>query len=98
MAHGNAVVTVISTKTDKVLDIEILHRNCKSSNLMEEVHKTDYQCYDTSRVCYELSAPNMERVGAVNMFERSKHSLRYTVYYGDEDDMIWERIPKIHYI
>ena len=41
---------------------------------MEEIHKTDYQCYDTSRVCYEDSAPN-ERVGAVNMFERSKHSL-----------------------
>ena len=65
---------------------------------MEEIHKTEYQCYDTSRMCYEVSASNMERVGAVNMFERSKHSLCYTVYYGDEDDMIWERISKIHYI
>ena len=55
---------------------------------MEEIQKTDYQYYDTSRVCYEVSAPNMERVGAVNMFDRSKHSLPYTAYYGDEDDMM----------
>ena len=98
MAHGNAVVTAISAKKGKLLDTEILHRNCKSSKLMEEIHQTDYQCYDTSRICYEFSTPNMERVGAVHMFKRSKHSLHYTAYYGDENDMIWERIPKIHYI
>ena len=44
---------------------------------MEEIHKTEYQG----------SAPYIERVEAVNVFEHSKHSLRYTVYYCDED--VW---------
>ena len=76
------------------------------------IQKIDYKCYDTRRashICslnYDGSAPNMERVGAVNMFERSinKHSLHYTVFYGDEDckrfkpvEVYGENYPELNY-
>ena len=100
----NGVVTAISIKSGKVLDTEILNRNCKSCNLMEKIQKTDYKCYDTwraSHICslnYEGSAPNMERVGAVNIFERSimKHSLRYTAFYGDGDCKSFKAVEKVY--
>ena len=59
----NAVVKAISVKSCKVLDIGILHMNCKSSNLMEEIHKTEYQCYDTSHICLRALHQTLERVG-----------------------------------
>ena len=48
----NGVVTAISIKSGKVLDTEILNRNCKSCNLMEKIQKTDYKCYDTWRASH----------------------------------------------
>ena len=48
----NGVVTAIAIKTGKVLDTEILNRNCKSCNLMEKIQKTDYKCYNTRRASH----------------------------------------------
>ena len=40
----------------------------------------------------------MERVGAVNIFERSimKHSLRYTAFYGDGDCKSFKAVEKVY--
>ena len=59
------------------------------------MQKTDLPHYDRwkpSHNCnlnYRGSAPNMEKVGATNIFERSvqKHGLYYTSFYGDGENV-----------
>ena len=47
---------------------------------------------------YEGSLPNMERVGAVNMFERfiNKHSLRCSAFYGDGNSSSFTAAVKMY--
>ena len=70
---------------------------------MESVQKSDlprYERWKASRNCnlnYRGSAPNMEKVGATNIFERSvkKHGLYYTSFYGDGDSKNFSAVEKV---
>ena len=80
----NGVVTVISIKNGKALDIEPMSRACKACVLKEPFKKTDplaFEEWKTSHVCklnHSGSAGNMEPVGAKRIWERSlqKNKLR----------------------
>ena len=72
--------------------------------MMQSVKKTKpihYEIWKANHKCslnYKGSSPNMEKVGAVNIFERSvtKYGLRYTDFYGDGDSKISSAVEKIY--
>ena len=47
---------------------------------------------------YKGSAPNMEKAGAVSIFQRSieKNGLRYTTFYGDGDSKSFNAVENIY--
>ena len=87
----NGVVTVISMKNGKVLDVEAMSRVCKGCILNEELRIKDPEAYDiwkNAHICklnYKGSAGNMKRVGAQRMWNRSveKNKLRNAEFCGD---------------
>ena len=100
----NGVVTAISIDTGKVLDSEIMCRCCKGCTKMQSFRKTNpkhFEIWRASHKCslnYRGSAPNMEKIGAVKIFERSieKYSLRYTDFYGDGDSKSFSAVEKVY--
>ncbi|GBN94867.1 hypothetical protein AVEN_191471-1 [Araneus ventricosus] len=68
----NGCVSVISTDTGKILDLEVMTHYCK---MCEMNIKCDHECSN-----YKGSSGNMESVGAFKIFERSvlKRVLQYT--------------------
>ena len=102
----NGVVTVISIKNGKVLDIEPMSRTCKACVLKEPFKKTNplaFEEWKTSHVCklnHSGSAGNMEPVGAKRIWERSlqKNKLRYTSFYGDGDSKSFSTIKNKYLI
>ena len=60
---------------------------------MSSIMKSDpaqYEKWKASHTCnrnYSGSSPNMEKIGAIKIFERSleRHKLYYTSFYGDGD-------------
>ena len=100
----NGIVTAISVDTGKILDCEIMSRNCKACNLMEAVKRDDpIRCdiWHASHNCklnYRGSAPNMEKIGAIKIFGRSiaKHGMYYTSFYGDGDSKSYSAVQKIY--
>ena len=98
------VVTAISVDTGKVLDSVILSKSCKGCTSMEKFRKSDpkrFEQWKTNHKCnlnYQGSSPNMEKVGAVKIFERSveKHRLYYTAYYGDGDSKSYASVKNIY--
>ena len=91
----NGVVTAISVDTGKFIGCEIMSRNCKSCNVMHSIKQRDPGRYDTwyashihkCPLNYHGSAPNMEKIRAVNIFQRSieKHCIYFTAFYDDGD-------------
>ena len=87
------VLTAIAVDSGKVLDCAIMYISCKGCTYMDivkNIHHERYERWKASHKCdlnYRGSAPNMEKVGAVTIFERSveKHGLYYTKFYGDDD-------------
>ena len=73
----NGVVTAISMKTGKIVDIEPMSRACKACMLKENLRKTDqiaYEVWKSDHTCkynYHGSAGNMEPVGAQRIWKRS---------------------------
>ena len=100
----NGVVTAISIDTGKVLDCEIMCRCCKGCTKMQSFRKTNpnhFEIWRASHKCslnYQGSAPNMEKIGAVKIFECSieKYSLRYTDFYGDGDSQSFSAVEKVY--
>ena len=102
----NGVVTVLSVngKKSKVLDCEVLSNHCdackKSEKKMKEkpsdlerwknTHKDTGRCDKN----HEGTAPAMEPVGAVRIFQRSKakHNLRYVEFLGDGDSKTYTNL------
>ena len=90
--HG--VVSTISVDNVEVLDVEVLSSVCITC-LRKEKSDTKSVEYDTwyanhQSVCvqnHKGSAPNMEPVGVLRMYERSRQSrkLEYASYVGDGD-------------
>ena len=100
----NGVVTAISIDTGKVLDCEIMCQCCKGCTKMQSFRKTNpnhFEIWRASHKCslnYQGSAPNMEKIGAVKIFERSieKYSLRYTDFYGEGDSKSFSAVEKVY--
>ena len=96
----NGVVTVISMKTGKILDIEPMSRVCKACGLKETLkfdNPDQYEKWKADHICkmnYKGSAGNMEPVGAKRMWDRSveKNGLRYITFYGDGDSKSYETV------
>ena len=94
------VVTVISIKNAKILDIEPMSRTCKVCVLKESLKKTSplgFNLCKMSHICklnHSGSAGNMEPVAAKRIWERSlqKNKLRYTSFYGDGDNKSFSTI------
>ena len=71
---------------------------------MQSFRKTNpnhFEIWRASHKCslnYQGSAPNMEKIGAVKIFERSieKYSLRYTDFYGDGDRQSFSAVEKVY--
>ena len=96
----NGVVTVISSKVGKCLDVATLSKYCKSCQHWSK--KKDHPRYDDwqmNHICsanHSKSSGAMESVGAVSIFSRSvdKHKLRYTEYIGDGDSSSFQEVEK----
>ena len=81
----NDVVTVLSVKNGKVLDVEAMSRVCKERTLNEELRIKDPEAYNiwkSTHICklnYKVSAGKMEPVGALQIwnFSVEKNKLRY---------------------
>lgn len=89
----NGVVAVVSMKTGKVLDAEILSRYCRLCQQKKDQLSVDdftswYSSHkETCSMNHMASAPMMEVAGAKAIFERSvpKYGIRYLEYFGDGD-------------
>ena len=100
----NGVVTVISIKNGKALDIEPMSRACEACVLKEPFKKTDplaFEEWKTSHVCklnHSGSAGNMEPVGAKRIWERSlqKNKSWYTSFYDDSDSKSYAAIKNTY--
>ena len=98
------VVTAISVEEGKVLDCVILSKSCKGCTRMESIRKSDplqFKRWQTSHKCnlnYHGSSPNMEKVGAIKIYERSvsKHKLYYTSFYGDGDSKSYSAVKEFY--
>ena len=102
----NGVVTAISVDTGKCIDCEIMSRNCKSCNVMQNIKPRDPGRYETwyashihkCSLNYHRSALNMEKVTAVNIFQRTieKHCIYFTAFYGDGDSRSFSAVENIY--
>ena len=59
-----------------------------------------YEQWKVSHECnlnYHGSSPNMEKIGAINIFKRSveTHGLYYTPFYGDGDSKSYTTVKNI---
>ena len=102
----NGVVVTVSTSNFKVLDVEIMSRNCKTCSFKEDLRKTNKVEYDKWKAIhepscnanYEVSTGSMEVAGAVRIFQRSieKHGARYVKYYGDGDSKSFDEVKSVY--
>ena len=87
----NGVVTLLSSKTGKCFDYEVLSKKCKScefkSKKQDDPKYNEWKVTHKCQVNHTKSSCSMESVGTVTMFRRSteKHKLRYTEYIEDGD-------------
>lgn len=74
----NAVATITSFDTGKVIDIEVLSKYCHGCALKK---KNDHDCVKN----YQGSSGGMETAAAVSMFQRSENTrgVRYTMFLDD---------------
>ena len=100
----NGVITAISVDSGKVLDVSILSKSCNGCTRMTSIMKSDparFERWKASHTCnrnYSGSSPNMEKLGTVKIFERSReqHKLFYTSFYGDGDSKAYSAVQNIY--
>ena len=100
----NGCVTVISTDTGKVLEVEAHNQGCKQCERHEHLDKTspEYQTWKADhtkcKANFQGSAPAMEPGGADRIFRRSVelHILRYSEFYGDGDNKSYSRVKDVY--
>ena len=100
----NGVVTAISMKTGKILDIEPLTRMCLGCKSAEAYRLSDpdrYNQWKANHVCLKNhcgSAGAMEITGSTRIFKRSieKNNMCYNEYYGDGDSKSFMKVKNIY--
>ena len=94
----NGVVSVISMKTGKILDVESMNKTCKACCLNENLMNNDpvaYNAWKENHKCtfnYQGTAGGMEPEGAKRIWERSvaKRNVRSVKFYGDGDSKAYD--------
>ena len=102
----NGVVVAVSTTNIKVLDVEIMSRNCKACASKDDLRKSNKIEFDKWKILHEPSckanhegsAGSMEVVGALRIFQRSveKYGARYINYYGDGDSKSYDVVKNVY--
>ena len=100
----NGVVSVISMKTDKILDVESMYKTCKAYCLNENLMNNDpvaYNAWKENHKCtfnYHSTADGMEPEGAKGIWERSvaKRNVRYVKFYGDGDSKAYDIVKSVY--
>ena len=90
---STGVVSVMSIVTGKVLDVDVMSKECRACllNTRKEGSQEYKDWWDSHKnVChinFSGSSGRMDASGCLEMFQRSeeKHSLRYTEFLGDGD-------------
>lgn len=87
--HG--VVLAISPVTDKVIDFEVLSKNC--TICLNSPSFTDHECNSN----YQGTSSNMETTGVKRIYERSRMScFKYAHYVGDGDSSAFAAIKNAY--
>lgn len=79
------VVTAISVKTGKVLDVSILSKSCKGCKSMKSISKSDpnrYTRWELSHKCnlnYNGSSPGIETAGTVKIIVDLKKNMDFAI-------------------
>lgn len=96
------VVSAMSVKTGKVLDVEVMSKSCMScrKHSIEDKNSLPYQAWLAEHTCssnYKGSSPNMEPIGAGRIFLRSvqNRGLLYTQYLGDGDSKSHKTVSEL---
>ena len=102
----NGVVATVTVSTGKVVDIEIMSRNCKSCESHESMrisNPVDYDIWKNNhekncQLNYVVSAPSMEAAGAKHTFSRSEpnYGVRYTEFLGDGDSKAFNEVENVY--
>ena len=108
-SSNNGFVAGLSVETGKVLDCIIMSKSCKGCHQKEVLrtsqNKVDQKIYrlwkaDHSMSCsmnYVGSSPNMEKVGALKIYENSlAKKLYYTSFYGDGDSKSYSAVKEFY--
>lgn len=84
----NAVLTVTSVASGKVIDIEVMSKFCKCKDKLQNIHN------DNCEANFSGSSGAMEVTGAVNIFQRSQnlYAVRYLEYLGDGDSKAYAAV------
>jgi len=100
-ASLNGFVSCIERNKDKIIDVEIKTKKCKSCSFWENKKDSpNYQNWKETHVCqinHHGSASSMETNGTVDMFKRSieKRNLRYTTFIGDGDSSSYPTVVEL---
>ena len=103
-SSNNGVVSVISVKSGKILDLETMNKICKGCSLKQNLKSQDPDAYEAWKVNHKCtfndqgSAGGMEPEGGRRIWSRSdeKHNIRYTEFYGDGDSKGFETVKNIY--
>ena len=88
----------MSTKTDQVVDIEVMSKQCKACTIWSKKEGSEeYDQWKRTHKCsinHTGSSGKMESDGAKKIWERSveKHDVMYTTMVGDGDSSTYETI------
>ena len=97
-ASLNGFISAIERVSDKVVDIDVMTKDCRSCKHWNGKEKEpEYEKWLMTHDClinHEGSSGSMETEGAVRIFNRSleKNGLRYINYIGDGDSSAYKRV------
>lgn len=87
----NGIVSAISLKSGKVLDVSVLSKYCKCPKRYDNLH------LESCKANYMGTSGGMELSGVEEIFQRSipEYNVRYIEYLGDGDSKAFDSINKI---
>ena len=97
-ASLNGFVSAIERCSDKVVDVEVMTKDCRSCKMWNDKKDdpgyTNWKLTHECQINHEGSSTSMESKGAVQIFNRSieKHKLRYVNYIGDGDSSAFSKV------
>ena len=99
-ASLNGFVSAIERVTDKVIDVEVMTKSCRScTQWSSKQNEPGYEKWKVNHICpinHESSSSSMESEGALKIFHRSleKYHIRYVNYIGDGDSSAFAKVAE----